>query len=783
LGGQQELGIEIHQEVQKERQRELGDAYTAERPVEWTFEHRGYSIRVSGRIDGLISEDGTCIEEIKSTFDIRELRRRIHSYHPYVLQLRTYGYLYRQETGENADLNLMLVSSRTRKTDELHITLDLPDYENWLQLRLDQIADLAAASAKTLARRKKAAKKLKFPFERPRLGQKELIAAVVTGLTEKKQLLLQAPTGLGKTMGVLYPALKEALGTGQRVMYITPKNSQHGLAEEAAERLRTTASGLRTLQMTAKSKICMKPEPVCNPAVCEYARKHHDKVAQAQIHDRLAKKKVLDFKTFRKIAVEHEVCPYELQFEAAPSCDIVIADYHYALAGKSRLTHPEGPEVHGLEGLPILIIDEGHNLPARAMEAYSASLSIREFERLSEESDSVPAPFQEDFQDLASKVTALIRSTTQTTGPTTSKIELDPEPYSDLEGEFTALLTRYLQEDTELEAGDPILQSTYRLRGFVEALEHLAAAGKDGPFFCLQESDRAGGWTIRVVCSDASAFLAPLYREFSSVVAFSATLKPFSYFRSLGGFSAELTHELEFNSPFDPRQRKILIIPQVSTRFSKRESNREKIGLALVRICAAHPGNYFAFFPSFDFMERFSQGFTTPRGFQLLKQTRGMRKQEVEDWVKLLKETPVPTLVLAVQGGVFSEGVDYPGKTIIGAFVIGPPLPHFSAEQEEKKAYYQRRYGNGEGFAYTYPAMARAIQAAGRVIRTETDRGVIVLMDDRFLSPKYAASMPTDWFNQSPTELVSNSILRDLEIFWSDNTSQDGTGLPPAIGN
>ncbi|HXV22602.1 MAG TPA: helicase C-terminal domain-containing protein, partial [Desulfuromonadales bacterium] len=285
-------------------------------------------------------------------------------------------------------------------------------------------------------------------------------------------------------------------------------------------------------------------------------------------------------------------------------------------------------------------------------------------------------------------------------------------------------------------------------------------------FFTTFHPHPTGG-TVKITCCDASAMLEDCYGGYEQVVGFSATLKPFDYYVRLSGLDAAKVRTAEFASPFPKERRKLLIIPQVSTRYSRREGNYARIAEAVQRITTLRRGNYFVFLPSFDFLERVAALFRPPEGFTVLRQERSMKAAAVDAIVEALRSQDVPTIVFAVQGGSFSEGVDYAGETVIGAFVVGPPLPSYDLEREQMREYYQRQYGAGFDYAYVIPAMAKAVQAAGRVIRSETDRGLIVLMDSRFVEPEYARSMPGDWFEAEATELVSDGILRDVNAFWN----------------
>ncbi len=328
-----------------------------------------------------------------------------------------------------------------------------------------------------------------------------------------------------------------------------------------------------------------------------------------------------------------------------------------------------------------------------------------------------------------------------------------------------AFLSRYLESDAEIWQQDIVLRLCFYWTEFAAALEYAVDPDRE-EFFTTFDPHPSGG-TVRITCCDASAMLSNCYDDFGQVTGFSATLKPFDYYAKLSGLDPGKLMTAEFQSPFPKERRKLLIIPQISTRYSLRERNYGKIADAVQRITALRRGNYFVFLPSFEFLERVADLFRPPEGFSVLKQERGMQVARVEEVLEHLRGRREPTIVFAVQGGSFSEGIDYAGEMVIGAFIIGPPLPNFDLQREQMRQYYQRLYGAGFEYAYTIPAMARAIQAAGRVIRSETDRGLIVLMDSRFMEAGYSRSMPADWFESDVGELVSDSILKDVADFWA----------------
>jgi DNA excision repair protein ERCC-2 len=769
-------GIEIHQQVQAKRKRE-DDLYEAEVKTARIFARGNYEFFVEGRIDGIFRHETPRIEEIKSSFNIRELARAIEERkspegwldHPYALQLLSYGYFHWKDHDAIPELSLHLVSSRNRETLDLGLELDVLAYESWVDLRLAELEAEAIRADKRAARRRKLAAGFAFPFENPRPGQVELVAEVEAGMRERKRMMVQAPTGLGKTVGVLYPALKEALGRGQRVVYVTPKNSQHTVAEDAVERFQGCGSNVKGLTFTAKSKICMKAEPLCNAKYCEYAKDYYEKVARHGLLAELGKKRVLSARTFRRMAETYEVCPFELQLDAAGEADVVICDYNYVFSPNSAFGRLSSVQYAG-EGNPNLVIDEAHNLPSRTMDYYSPALTAFALEKIREDFVRLPKRLASEAAELLDEAIDILAELrpAELAGKTGqgSRIELPTEPFLEHDANLRTFLTRYLESDVEIEPGDPVLRMVFYWGQFTEILQEISESASP-EFFATFQADRFGGDTVKITCCDASKRIAERYDEYEQVVAFSATLKPFEYYARLSGLEGERLKVSEFLSPFDGANRKLLIIPQVSTKYSDRERNYPRIADAIARIAALRKGNYLAFFPSFDFARRVAEVFRVPEGFDLRVQERSMSRSSADEALAALREGSRPTLLFAVQGGIFSEGIDYPGEMAVGVFVVGTPLPTFDIERETMRKYYDEHYREGFGYAYAYPAMAKAVQSAGRVIRTEQDRGVIVLMDVRFMDPEYSKSMPSDWFATSPRELVSKSILRDVSEFWA----------------
>ncbi|MBX9689341.1 MAG: DEAD/DEAH box helicase, partial [Candidatus Obscuribacterales bacterium] len=589
-------GQEIHEEIQQQRKKEY-PYYRSEVKISHNFEIEDYKFAVSGRIDGIFDQHPVLIEEIKSTVNIHQLKAKLelNADHPYILQAKTYAYLYYKQHALIPELRLHLVSSTNKQqSEDFALKLDLQEYESWLEKRLQELqADMQKLEA-DIMRRIEIASKLEFPFKHAREGQLDLMASVENAIKERKHLLVQAATGLGKTMAISFPSLKEALARGQKLIYVTPKNSQHSVAEDAVEHLKKQGQNLKALTLNAKSKICFKPEPICTPEYCEYARDYYEKVYEHKLIDLMAEKAQLNFDAFRAIGEEFQVCPFELSVDAIGRADIIVGDYNYVFSPRSligRITQLNDL----IHEKPNLVIDEAHNLPDRACDYYSPAISTLSFDDALQQTKLLPPGLSIEAQAIIQKSIAIIKSSADTKRKE-SKISLNPDLFSEQDKRWKEFLARYLQSGQDTQSKDAIVRAANAWSQFTESI------GNDGDNFFVTSKHNPKFTELKITCCDASAYLSDTYSEFANAVAFSATLKPFDYYSRLIGFKSENTLTTEKNSPFPKENRKLLVIPQVSTKYSDRARNYDKIAEAIKRITAIRPGNYFAFFPSFDFL-------------------------------------------------------------------------------------------------------------------------------------------------------------------------------------
>lgn len=792
-------GQSVHDEFLRKRRGAIA-GYDLEVKVKYGFVSEKCIVSVSGRIDGAYQKatSGTdsvpVFEEIKTDFNIALLKAALKSApdHPYWLQLRTYGYIYFKEAGVIPQLALILVSVRDGSHEVLETELDVKAYEQWLGKRIPEVLEEYENIETHRGRRQLVSKALEFPFDAVRQGQQQLIDDVSASVRSGRSMLVQAPTGIGKTIGVMFPTLKSSMERGAQLIYVTPKNSQHAVARAAVEKIQADGHDVRAMILTAKAKVCLKEQVICNPDYCEYAKDYYEKLYQGDVVEKASQQDFLDKDHFVRYGKKYKVCPFELSLDCVKNVDVVIGDYNYVFSPRNIMGRFTSPYAKKKEK-PDLVVDEAHNLPDRAASYYSASISLNELKsykgKLAQLSPHIALRSQALLEQciLLVSETAKSRVTDRATGITRGgsgehPVNIDKDKFIEQLSKLGELASEYLSGVAITQSDDPILNLHRTWDSFVGAL-HFSG----DEFVTLYKN--SGGGSLKHLCMDASKMLIDSYRAINTTVAFSATLKPFQYYADLGGLNIDDIVTRELTSPFPPSNRKLLVIPQVSTKYADRPRNYPKVAQAIEKITAQKSGNYVVFFPSFEFLQKVEELVKIEHA-DLLIQRRDMPAHIVEEFLSKMKENAAssksesagkssstskdkrPIILFAVQGGTFSEGVDYPGDMLIGSIIVGPGLPVYDLERETLKDYFENKYGSGTSYAFTYPAMTRVVQSAGRVIRSEKDKGVIVLLDRRFLTDDYCSVMPGDWYNESVNELVSNEILKDIREFWESSVTE-----------
>jgi len=746
-----ELGSKAHKRIQTSLARNL--SYKSEVLIKEEFKTKRFCFSVSGRADGVIFGERTIVDEIKSTFSLDRLIEEVENFpeHPYRLQALTYAHILNLKSGNPVTAQLRLVSLKNKKEHLVFLTLT-DEFRFWFTDRLQQLEDQERLKIAQIRKRRGIASTITFPFTPPRPYQNDLIETVDQVAKQGGRALLQAPTGIGKTMGVLFPILKAAFKRGNIAIYLAPKNTQFEVAKDAVERI-CPGKAIKSRTLTSKRKLCRKEFVDCHPDYCEYAKDYYDKMSSGLIYEEVKRYGHCGSIEFISIGESHKVCPYQLQMDTLASADLVIGDYNYVFSPNAGLT--------GLftdlekSRKPNLIIDEVHNLYSRGMEYYSPTIHLDFFNDITR--FSPPRKIKKTFFRLVSESRSLIEKYRPKHGES-AEVQLEGDLFLLYYEQIHAMLLDYISVTPHLTDNDPVL-TLYRMwASFCDVLRIRADETK-GAYIV-----KSGRECLQLICCDPSRYLAATMEHFHSVTGFSATLKPFEFYRHLSGFPINSVTK-EFPSGFPDEYRKVLIIPQVSTTYRNRGRNYIKIAEAVARIARENRGNYLVFFPSYEFLAK-TQEALAAFDFPLVIQQRDSKPGDIKDLEKRLTSSETQCLVLTVQGGVLSEGVDFNSPYLKGAFIIGPAVPLVTFERELLSAYFQEKFGDGFSYAYAWPAMTKSIQASGRVIRDTKKRGLIVLMDNRFLQEPYTQSLPEFWYEKTPRELVSTSVLSDVRQFW-----------------
>jgi len=748
-----QAGTQGHKQVQRSRP----EGYETEVEIAYRVEGADPPMEVRGRIDGLYaSEVPVIIEEIKTTtlsLDlVSEEHNRLHW-----AQAQCYAYMYAQQhnlSGVSIHLTYYHLDSRKEKTFERHFTLS--ELETFFCDLITPYLDWFRKIRAWQARRDQSIQQLDFPYEDYRPGQRDMAVAVYKAIRANDRLYVQSPTGVGKTIATLFPAVK-ALGQGlaAKIFYLTAKTPGRLVAERALDDMRQANLQLRSVTLTAKEKICFCPPVNCDPEVCEFARDYFGKVKRAL--EEIDKHQAFTRPVIEAIAQQYQICPFEFSLDLALWVDCIICDYNYAFDPRVYLHR-----FFDFSAEPyVFLIDEAHNLPDRARSMYSAELdkkTVLDLQRT----------LKPHLPELAKKLSAInkilleIRKACQAEDKDALVEYEPPEKLLKAVREFSQVAEDWLVLNQAAEFRQELLEFYFLCSNYLRTAEYF-----DTFYVSYFERQGQGDLKAKLFCLDPAPMLAAPLERSQSTVFFSATLLPMDYFMKLLTGATDHPKRI-FQSPFPAENVSLLIHNQISTKYAQRADSYAAIASAIESICSGHVGNYLVFFPSYAYLaavlellkERLPER-------QLLVQDRGMTEAAREAFLAQFSASNQEMLVgLAVMGGIFGEGIDLVGERLIGAVVVGVGVPQVCLERDLIKDYFDRQNGSGFAYAYQYPGFNRVLQATGRVIRTEADRGIIVLIDERFTHARYRHLFPTHWRG---FQVVQNTreITDKLARFWS----------------
>lgn len=767
------LGQEIHSRRAEIRAAE-DSTYRPEVTVTTVLERFGWSIEISGRIDGLSIDAETTtlrVEEVKSLhFDLElPALQRSERLQRWMFQLMLYSlFLHEDERyqGWQIEPHLVLVDMVTEDARELPVEFSPDEVRAALHSTLERIIE-ELESTRALQLAKKAwADDAPFPFALMRPHQNTMIEAVAQAVRSRETLMVSAPTGVGKTIGAVYPALLESLRQGKKLFFLTSKTLQQEAAVEAFARLNDGT--FRVLRIRAKRKMCAHTEVICHEDFCPYAAAYGEKVKRSGIVDRIATDhSYLDPDVVFELARSEEVCPFEVSLELLEQADVVICDYNYVFDPYVGLKTWSGDNDWSDT---VLIVDEAHNLVDRARGYYSPEIDQKTAQQvrwhLTSRSGFHNAEWRDLLDELESAMTILAGQVSREEPRTLT--EFDARFFLRQRAGWERVLLQYIGwkiENRIADEEDPVVDFYFRLMKFANRL----ADGGDEFAHVIESTDE--GVRLRIVCLDASRFTGAIFESAHASVAMSATLTPFEFYGTMLGLPRERAAELALPSPFPRENRKIMVYPDVETTWKARSANYDPIARTIEESASAVRGNVLALFPSYAFLDQVA-GRLRASEKEVLVQRSDMTDWERRDLLDRLRSRSDPGhLILAVAGGMYAEGVDYQGEMLSGVIVVGPALPAVNFDQELLKRYYDDRYGSGFEYAYLIPGMTRVVQSAGRVIRSESDFGVIALLCRRFTMQSYNRYFPADWFESSPRELVCRAPADTIRKFFDARRS------------
>ena len=701
-------GSRLHRKIQKQ----MGSHYQPEVSLKKDTEYDDLILRVEGRADGIFLQDEQfCIDEIKGVYKKLELMEEPVLVHR--AQALCYAWIYLDAHDlEKIDIQMTYAHLDTEVIKRFRETLTRAELKQWYEELTDSYHKWLAYQIEWRKKRNESMENLEFPFAY-RKGQREMVSGIYHAISKKEQIFIQAPTGVGKTMSAVFPAVR-AIGQGmaETVFYLTARTITRTVAQDAFEILRDRGLLFKVITITAKEKLCFCDKPECDPEKCPYAKGHYDRINDA-VYELWTTEQSFDRETLLRHAQKWQVCPFEMSLDLAIWMDGVICDYNYVFDPNVCLKRFFGENVSGNY---LFLIDEAHNLVDRGREMYSASICLNDVI----ETRKFVKPYSQKLWKKLGKVKKQMEELRQNCGEWKVEENAGVLPISllSVQGE----LDQFLEESPAQEVVDGILDFYFEVRDFLNISELV-----DDNYVVYTAFDENGRFYMKLFCVNPAENLQKCLDKGNSTVFFSATLLPLQYYRKMLSTRSE-NFGMYVESPFEQKKRCLMICRDVSSKYTRRGYEEyRKIAEYIARMSWQKKGNYMVFFPSYRLMEDVYQVYQdefSVSWVRCISQHASMTELEREEFLEeFTKETEETLVGFCVMGGIFSEGIDLIGDRLIGAAVVGTGLPQVNCEREILKGYYDEKGEQGFDYAYRYPGMNKVLQAAGRVIRTKEDTG------------------------------------------------------------
>lgn len=794
-------GGRIHRMIQ----RRMGAEYQAEVPLRYAYDAGEYEIIVEGRADGIITETvrealpQPSIEEIadsgetrltvtsgqeqsvqKVTVTIDEIKGTYHDLKKmkgpvpvHLAQAKCYAYIYAEQNSLfDIRVRMTYCHMETEEIRYFHEDYTYIELKRWFEDVMGQYRKWADYSFRWQKLRQASIKQLEFPFSY-REGQRELAADVYRTIYHKRKLFIEAPTGVGKTISTVFPAVK-AMGEGlcEKIFYLTAKTITRTVADDTISILRGQGLQLKSVILTAKDKICFLEETACNPVSCPYAKGHYDRINEA-MYDLLTHADNYTREEIEAYAQKYQVCPFEFCLDMSLFADAVICDYNYLFDPHVYLRRFFS---EGVRGEYVFLVDEAHNLVERGRDMYSAALCKEDFLELKKTVKPYDERIAKNLDKCNKELLALKRECEE------CRIETTIEGLVRSLTRLSAAIEDHLEDREDSPVREEILAFYFEVSHFLEMYELL-----DESYVTYSQLREDGSFIVKLFCVNPAGNLRNCMMRGRSTILFSATLLPIQYYKTLLG-AEDGDYEVYARSVFLPDKLGLYIGSDVTSRYARRgDAEYYRIAAYLHQIVEKRQGNYMVFFPSHAFLQRvceiYQTQFNESGEVECILQESHMNEEAREAFLNRFRgnedcdlqslidmeiemEEEKSLLGFCVMGGIFSEGIDLKNDSLIGAIIVGTGLPQVCHEREILRQYFDGWGENGFDYAYRYPGMNKVLQAAGRVIRTEEDFGIAVLLDERFLAPAYRQLFPREWRNMEAVTV--DQIGRRVERFWNE---------------
>lgn len=749
-------GSRIHRKLQGR----MGLNYEAEVPLKIDIIRPDFVLTIEGRADGILTEEkGVTIDEIKGVY--KKLEHMECPVFVHKAQAMCYAYIYALDKElDEITVQMTYCNLDSEEIKRFQETFSFEDLQKWFHDLVEEYCKWTQFEVDNRRLRNDSIEELAFPYTY-REGQRDMAGTVYLSIKKRQNLFVQAPTGIGKTMAALYPAIKAmGDGYGEKLFYLTAKTIARGAALDGLEILRNNGLYFRSVLLTAKEKICPMEEMNCEPEQCPYAKGHYDRINKA-IYDCITNEINVTRETLLEYADKHMVCPFELGLDVSLFVDGIICDYNYVFDPRVKLRRYFA---EGAKGDFLFLVDEAHNLVERASAMYSAAIYKEDFLKLRK----LLLPYNAKLGKLLGSCNREMLQYKKECDNDKGYIRIP-----DLESLYVKLLRLHAQMEAFMEESkeipalkpykDEILDFYFQINQFLSIYELL-----DESYEIYGEQISDTSFMIKLYCIHPAKNLTDCIEKGNATIFFSATMLPITYYKELLHNSEE-DYAIYIPSPFPRENRGLFTGVDVSSRYRLRgPAQYEKMAGYLDILVNSRAGNYMAFFPSYKMLQdvydtAMESGLLADT--EVICQNSHLTETEREEFLARFREADHPVLGFCILGGIFSEGIDLVGDYLIGVAVIGTGLPMVCNEREIQQQYFADREDKGFEYAYLYPGMNKVQQAAGRVIRTMEDKGVILLLDERFVTRQVVETFPVEWADYQVVTL--DTVAGRLSDFWN----------------